>query len=165
MKNHVITNSGEYSNLRAWGKDFQKLMFSKKEKELWSRLSLFFLPKSWWPLKKRSSLWFHLWFRYFSPKIMVISTKKQKKVFNYCKEANFKRTKSWFVSQPQNFLCDPVWSRDPQFEKLWSKAPKLVSKTFNNHDVHGWLPKADRYRSNAFCFGMSINAFHMLISK
>ena len=46
-----------------------------------------------------------------------------------------------------------------------SKAPKLISKTaFNNCDIHARQPKADRYRSNAFCLGISQNVFHMLIS-
>ena len=52
---HCVVTSGGYSNSGAQGKDFQKLMFTKKEKELLSRLSL------------------------FSPKIMVTSKKKKEK--------------------------------------------------------------------------------------
>ena len=50
--------------------------------------------------------------------------------------------------------------------KLLSKAHKLVSKTaFNNCDLHAPQPKADRYRLNAFCLGISQNVLHMLISE
>ena len=52
-------------------------MLSEKKKR--SDLGLhIFLQNSWCPLKKkRSSLWFHLLFPYFSPKIRVFSKKKK----------------------------------------------------------------------------------------
>ena len=65
-----------YSKLGARGKDSQKLMFSKKKRALISYFSYF--PQNYGDLykkKERPSLRFDLVFRYFSPKIIVISKK------------------------------------------------------------------------------------------
>ena len=72
-----MTSSGRYSNSGARGKDFQNLIFSKKEKELWSRLSLFSPKIMVISKKKRSSLQFDLWISYFAPKSRC-SLKKNK---------------------------------------------------------------------------------------
>ena len=71
-------DSGEYSNLGARGKDFQKLMLSKKKS--FDFVLQFFLQKSWCsPKKKRFSIQFDLRFPYFAPKIKVFSKKKKKR--------------------------------------------------------------------------------------
>ena len=96
----VIENSGEYSKLGARGKDFQNLMFSKKNMALityfpfsakieviskkkglqFNLISLFaiFLPKSRWSLKKRFSLRIDLLFPTFRPNSIMISKKHKR---------------------------------------------------------------------------------------
>ena len=69
--------SGEYSNLGARGKNFQKLMLSEKKKR--SDLGLhIFLPKSRCSLKKKKGLHFHLLsvFPIFVPKSRCSLKKK-----------------------------------------------------------------------------------------
>ena len=67
--------SGGYSNSRAQGKDFQKLMFSKKEKELWSCLSPFSPKSTVFSKKKRSLPRIDLVFLTFRPDFIIISKK------------------------------------------------------------------------------------------
>ena len=65
---YVNTCSGGYSNLRAQGKNFQKLMLSEKKKR--SDLGLhIFLRNSWCPLKKKGLHFdFIFYFPIFLPK-------------------------------------------------------------------------------------------------
>ena len=66
--------SGGYSNSGARAKDFQKLMFSKKEKSF-DLVFYFFLAKSWCSLKKKSLLRIDLVFSTFFPDFIIISKK------------------------------------------------------------------------------------------
>ena len=66
--------SGGYSNSGPRGKDFQKLMFSKKEKSF-DLVFHFFLPESRWSLKKKSSPRIDLAFPTFRPDFIMISKK------------------------------------------------------------------------------------------
>ena len=49
---YIEKSSDGYSKLGARGKDFQKLVFSKKKREGFDLVFSFFFPKSSWSLKK-----------------------------------------------------------------------------------------------------------------